>query len=192
MAVTWAPLLALDPGGTTGWSTICVAPDALVEPKVLILESIMHWAQGEIVGGPDRQVDEILSLLDAWPETPLLSERFVLRKFLQDDTLLIPHDIQFLLGYVCRRGVGYLRNGKPAASARAGADAPPPERPFYLQQPAEAMATATNERLKDWGLYLANDQPHARDATRHAITLLRKAKAKPALRAELWPSLYGS
>jgi hypothetical protein len=167
---------------------MCVAPEALVEKKVLILESIMHWSQGEIVGDPDKQVDEILALLEAWAETPLLAERFVLRKFLQDDTLLIPHDLQFLLGYVCRKGYGYLKNGKREPGESHGAVA----RPFYLQQPAEAMATATNDRLKDWGLYLANDQPHARDATRHAITLLRKAKANPDLRAQLWPALYAT
>jgi squalene cyclase len=55
-----------------------------------------------------------------------------------------------------------------------------------LQNRAIAKSTATDDRLKAWGLYDTNSGPHARDATRHAITALRRARDKPKFRDEMW------
>lgn len=59
----------------------------------------------------------------------------------------------------------------------------------FVQGASLAMSTATNERLKDAGLYTPG-LPHAVDATRHAATFLRRCRADPALRSAAWPALF--
>ena len=49
-----------------------------------------------------------------------------------------------------------------------------------------AKSTATDERLKAWGLWTT--VTHTRDATRHAITALRRARQDPELAARMWPA----
>jgi hypothetical protein len=62
---------------------------------------------------------------------------------------------------------------------------------MHRQAPATAKTTATDERLKKWGLYnRAGAQRHARDGDRHSITFLRLAKTSGALRGRAWPHLY--
>jgi hypothetical protein len=173
----WASLLALDPGGTTGWSVMQVHPQALVDPEVRILDNIAHFSQGQIYGGEIDQELELLDLLDLWPNTPVMIERFVLRKFLKSEELLSPVRITAVVEF-------FVANG------HVGKFAP---RPYAKQQPADAMRTATDERLKEWGFYRADGNEHARDATRHAITAFRNAKNQSTgkLRRHLWPQLYG-
>ena len=43
----------------------------------------------------------------------------------------------------------------------------------FYQQPADAKGIATNERLREWGLWLVG-MAHGRDAMRHAVVFLRK------------------
>jgi hypothetical protein len=43
----------------------------------------------------------------------------------------------------------------------------------------------TDERLKRRGFWMRGEE-HARDAARHAITALRRAKQSPAFRDQLW------
>jgi hypothetical protein len=52
-----------------------------------------------------------------------------------------------------------------------------------------AKSTATDDRLKAWGLYTKGSD-HIRDATRHAITGLRRAKQSVEFRDRLWPNAY--
>jgi hypothetical protein len=66
-----------------------------------------------------------------------------------------------------------------------------PPRQMFTQEPSLAMSTATDERLKDWGLYKREGgEEHARDATRHGITFLRRAKDKRNLRYRAWGGLF--
>jgi len=175
----WASIVAFDPGGTTGWCVMCVEKSAVIDPDIKILDNIYHWAQGQISGDSYSKIEEMCDLVAVWSGAPVLTERFTLRKFVQGDELLLPHDINFMLGYICSRGGLGSRRFDP--------------RPFTQQQPDMALRTATDARLKDWGLYLANGEEHARDATRHAITLFRRAKEQRQgrLRKTLWPRLYG-
>ena len=182
----WASILALDPGGTTGWSVMCVDPAALSDPAVMILDSIYHWSQGQIEGDTNTQTDEIAELFDAWHNTPVVLERFILRKFLKSEELLSPVRVSACVEYLAARG-GYGRRKRYAP------------RPYVYQNVDAAKRTATDDRLKDWGLYLADGQQHARDATRHAITLLRAAKeqrhAGPGgywMKQHLWQQWYGA
>lgn len=54
-------------------------------------------------------------------------------------------------------------------------------RPFFRQSWSLAMKTAPDEKLKLWNLYVPEPE-----ATRHAITFIRRAKADPKLRNSAW------
>ncbi|MGE5612714.1 MAG: hypothetical protein ACM3UO_00365 [Bacillota bacterium] len=59
----------------------------------------------------------------------------------------------------------------------------------FLQQPAYAKTTATDERLKRAGLWFPG-MPHACDAARHALTFLRDARQHEQIRAFAWPHKF--
>lgn len=171
----YVKLLWFDPGGTTGWCLMVVHPDALTEPDVPILSNIEYKAWGEIGGagmaneGEQLALSRILDLVKGWPLTAVGTESFRLRQFTKDLELLTPVRINAALKYALWAGEwGQL----------------------WEQQPDLAKKTATDARLKQWGLYDSHSGPHARDATRHAITFLRRCKGRPRLREMAWPQLY--
>lgn len=205
--VTSPTVIALDPGGTTGWSVMQVHPDALSSPSIKILENVTHWAEGQVasessdvkvesassarwearkriirMAGPQfafdassecNAVHELIALIDAWPGCVVIAEDFILRQLNMGRDLLAPVRIMAALDYLLwKRGMV-----------------------MYRQQPAEAKTAVTDARLKMWGFYnSAGAQRHSRDATRHAITFLRKCKDMnlgAGRRALAWPHIYG-
>lgn len=171
----YAKLLWFDPGGTTGWCLMVVHPEALTEPDVPILHNIEYKAWGEIPGagmddeGENIAISRILELISDWPQTAIGTESFRLRQFTKDLELLTPVRLNKVMRYALWAGDwGRL----------------------WEQQPDLAKKTASDVRLKEWGLYDSHSGPHARDATRHAITFLRRAKGRQLLREMAWPWLY--
>lgn len=163
-------IISIDPGGTTGWSIFQVHPVALLDPEVPILANIEAWRSGQVTGNENAQAKELLDIIGAWEGAAVLIERFILRKFSSDEELLSPVRLISKIEY----GLWLL------------------DQTFFQQQPSEAKSVATDQRLKDWGLYKSEGgMQHARDADRHGITFLRKCKAKASLRAYAWPHLYG-
>lgn len=59
----------------------------------------------------------------------------------------------------------------------------------FVQGASLAMSTATDERLKVAQLYVPG-LPHAVDATRHAVTFLRRCRGDAALRKAAWPEIF--
>ncbi len=57
--------------------------------------------------------------------------------------------------------------------------------PFFWQTPSMAMETAPDSRLKLWGLYQSGPD-HIKNATRHAITFIRRTKDDEKLRTRAW------
>jgi hypothetical protein len=57
----------------------------------------------------------------------------------------------------------------------------------FVQNASMAKSTATDERLKDAGLYRPG-MLHAVDAMRHATTFLRRARADSKLREKAFPT----
>jgi hypothetical protein len=167
-------VLAVDPGGTTGWSVLSVHPDCLTAPDIPILANITHWSHGQVdCKYENAGVDALCELIEGWPGACVLIEQFVIRRFDQQSDFLSPVRITAALDYAVRR-LGVWTT--------------------YRQQPSEAMQGATDARLRSWGLYQREGgMQHARDADRHAIMWLRKAK-DPKLgerrRHEWWPHLY--
>ena len=116
---------------------------------------------GEVI-----QVRQVAGLLDNFPEATLVIEDFQLRMFNQDRETLSP---------------ARLRLAFEAEEIIHGVGRVP-----FLQQPSEAMSTATDDRLKRANLYFAG-MPHATDAARHAVTFLRKCRTDEALRSQAFP-----
>lgn len=175
----WATVVALDPGGTTGWSVLMVHPEALRCPEVPVLANIEHFVQGQFTGDEDEQARACVELVECWGDAAVVIEDFVLRTFRMDSDLLAPVRVtaKVEFGLKCAEGLGGFQRNRTRV---------------FKQQPALAMSTATDARLKEWALYVAEGgEQHARDATRHGITFLRRAKEKRALREEAWPALYG-
>lgn len=187
--VTAPTVISIDPGGTTGWSVMVVHPEALVDIDVPILANIEHWQNGQVGVRPEiaakrkpdarelsaeerRCVGILMSdVIRRWPGAVLVIEDFILRKMSKSRELLSPVRLTATLEYAI------AAEGIPMQ--------------YMRQTPAEAKGTATDDRLKQWRLYnRAGGMQHARDADRHGITFLRKAKARGSLRGAAWPHLY--
>lgn len=157
-------VLGFDPGGTTGWGFLSFHIDALL-PNYDMFDG-MQFDCGQIYGDDEQQSVELRKFIDEHLG-PIVVEGFVLRKFSRDPDLLSP----------VRMGsrISLLAEIKNRADPF----------PIFEQQPSMAMATATDDRMRDWGLWTPG-QPHANDAIRHCITFLRRAKGSALLRKAAW------
>lgn len=171
-------VIAIDPGGTTGWSLMVLPPEALSDPSEKILTNIEIHQHGEVstylgrngVDGEAICVDDIWAMLKCWPDSAIVIEDFILRQLRKDSDLLSPVRVTAALSYLIWKD----------------------RRVWHKQSPADAKNVATDDRLRRWGLYSSDGGlQHARDADRHAILFLRKAKEDARIRAEVWPWLYG-
>jgi hypothetical protein len=181
-------VIAIDPGGTTGWSLISVHPQALTEPNADFLENIFNHQHGQVDCGSHRGnlgtslhdgistdgefsgIYDLAELVASWPVAAVVIEDFTLRQFRMDRDLLSPVRVTAGIGYAMWLG----------------------GRDYHVQSPADAKRVCTDDRLREWRMYDSyGGLKHARDADRHAILFLRKAKANSRLRAMAWPHLYG-
>jgi hypothetical protein len=153
--------LSFDPGGVTGWAIFAVYEVAMRSKDYKILDNIVMWSAGEFVGPMPKQVKEMMELADSWPAAKIIVEQFILRKMTMDPNMLDPVRVTAAFEYALDAG---RKRGEPT-------------RAIILQQPALAMSTVTDERLAAIGYAerLAG-QPHAKDAVRHNLTWLRRAK----------------
>lgn len=182
-------IIAIDPGGTTGWSLMSVHPEALIEPNADLFENMFEHQHGQVDCGSHRGnldttlhegistegefsgVYDIVDLIASWPSAAVIIEDFTLRQMRMDRDLLSPVRITSAIGY---------------AMWLAGRD-------YHVQSASDAKRVCTDERLRKWGVYESSGaQRHARDADRHAILFLRKAKMNKSFRALAWPHLYGA
>lgn len=115
------------------------------------------------------QVRQIAGLLENYPEAALVIEDFTLRTQVRSREVTAPDR---------------LRASVTTQEILHGEGRIP-----FLQQPALAKSTATDERLKRAGLYFAG-MPHATDAARHLATFLRRCRQHESLRAQAWPSHF--
>lgn len=183
-----ATVIALDPGETTGWTMWNVFPEALCDPEVKILDSVHLWTHGQVECVERFESDqfedkgiafvneseaigvaELVGLLRSWEGAAVVIESFILRQQRKDASLLSPVRVTAALSQ-------WLWQQR---------------RSYFVQQPSLAKTTATDDRMKMWGLYhRSGAQKHARDADRHAITFLRRCKADPKLRHLAYPHLF--
>lgn len=165
-------VIGIDPGENTGWCRLTIPRTSIYgkEPG-----EIVEWDYGEFTGPEPHQVRDICRLvretqsLDFGVGPALVVEDFDIppEAPTTDPVLLIPVRIAAMLRYA--QFMGQLG----------------PDALVMLQGRTDAKGTATDERLKLWGLYTAGSD-HVRDATRHAIVAVRRAKAKVEVRNAMW------
>lgn len=152
-------VLALDPGGTTGWCVLGIHPDAMSGDEGIHpfgeYGNVLFWTAGEFTGKQDDQIDECVELIASWPSARLVTEGFQLRQL---NAQLDPVEINAALRWAVR------------------------PRYFVKQNAALAMSTMTDDRLKALGFWLPGKE-HARDATRHAITFVKRQKERSVMAA---------
>lgn len=177
--VTVAPVIALDPGQTTGWSLMLANPEALIDPESKVLENITTHHHGQVsslldesthTDGESIAVDDLWSLIEQWPEAAIVMEDFVIRMNDRSRQFLSPVRIMARMDYLL------WKHGRFA----------------FRQSPADAKNTCSDVRLKEWGFYDSyGGLNHARDADRHALLFLRKCKQNVTMRQNAWPHLFG-
>jgi hypothetical protein len=185
---TETTVIAIDPGGTTGWSLLSVHPESLVQTNADFLDNIFCHQHGQVDCGTHRGnlhsslhdgistdgefsgIYDLAEFIKLWPVAAVVIEDFTLRTLRMDRDLLSPVRITSAIGY------SMWLNG----------------REYHVQSPADAKTICSDQRLKEWGMYDPyGSLQHARDADRHALLFLRKAKTNPKFRALAWPHLYG-
>lgn len=164
-----------------------VHPEALSNPALSVLDNIEHHMNGQIRAIPvahgkvtalnlsaeeRRCVNAIMrDVMYPWFGAAVVIEDFLLRKKSMDRELLSPVRLTAALEYAVEEQAMQMT--------------------LHRQQPSEAKTGADDERLKRWNLYKrAGGQQHARDADRHAIIFLKKAKQRGSIRGQAWPHLY--
>jgi hypothetical protein len=193
-----------DSGGITGWAVISVHPDALTDPECFVMDNVTYFACGEFYGNEFMQVDQMLALAETWQGAALGVEHWVLydssagRK---DENLTSA----VRLNAAFRYGL-YLRQQARAfyAAAPHGGIAPLLDEtgspvkwsvPMVFRQNASLgkdMPDAVLEQAEFHGrnfYTLTRGSAHKRDATKHALTFLKRIKGSPKLRAEAFPAL---
>ncbi|UVK63880.1 RuvC-like resolvase [Gordonia phage LilyPad] len=194
----YASIVALDPGGTTGWSIFQVQPEALSSleehQQYGVLNNVVDWKHGQIDCGSQKGnrgtgghrnistsgeavgAGEILGLLRSWPAAAVVIEDFILdpKRFNMGRDLLSPVRLTATVSYDL-----WLQG-----------------RDYFVQSASLAKTTCTDDKLKQWAYYSSSGGlGHARDADRHALTFLRRAAQRSpeakALRELAWPHLFG-
>lgn len=140
-----------------------------------VLEGKGHYRGGvptRMMSNLSRQAIQIRTILEQYPEAAWGHEDFILRTRNASRETLSPVALNSMV---------------TSLELLMGARARWP----FVQSAQMAMTTATDARLKDAHLYVPG-MPHATDASRHAATFLRNARAHSSIRKAAWPELFDS
>jgi hypothetical protein len=172
-------IIGIDPGGTTGTAVISIPRLSIFptkehrEPSGILAHTTQEFAgsESEQATNISRYIRTIQSLTyqigpavvcEDWDNTPEFKNR--------DDEPYSPLRIGAMLTY--------LYEQTPLLG----------DATLTFQSRALAKSDATDERLKAWGLYRATrGSDHNRDATRHAVTALRRAASNRKIARAMWP-----
>lgn len=168
----WASVVAYDPGGTTGWCVMAIAPRDLLAVDKPLHKVVKHFAAGQIGGVEEEQEDQLVEIIDMWSDAAIVGEQFIPRKFNQSTAFLSPVRINAVMKWALH---GYGR-------------------PLFTQSPEAAKSRWTDDRLKasrsHGQLWYIPGQPHATDGIRHAALFLTRARDQVQLRGRAWPHLF--
>lgn len=177
-------IIAIDPGGVTGWSVMEFAVRDLLDPKVHIHDIVTKWWHGQIEcgqglarDGAETTEEEGIEKLNWLIEQSVMEkpygvavviEDFIVRRFDKSRPFLSPVRITAPIQQMLyEMGLHHK----------------------WVQQPNDAKNTISDERLKIWDMYSADGLQHARDADRHALLGLRNLRSKRSLVRQVFPVL---
>lgn len=167
-------VVSIDPGVTNGWCVTSIHPAFVLRRGIPMREAIKHITWGEVrspgqtsmhiaTDGEVKAAGELVELCEAWPHAAIVVEDFILRTKNKAREAISPVRITSML-----RMAVYPRR-------------------IWLQMPALAMTTYSDERLRKLGLYDSHSGVHARDAVRHNLLLLRRVAGSETMFREVWP-----
>jgi len=197
-------VVALDPGETTGWTTMRCPIENLIDPSSRPLEQVvrMHrWKYGEIDCRAIASSDEAQKVVRQYQGLNISGE------------VLGTTDMMNLIVNAVNPCVvveDFILDADKAQSFRGDRSALTPVRlisslafgmyweqiqaTLIIQNRTDPKRICTDQRLRQWNLYDTNSGPHARDATRHAFHFLRNCRGLDAKAAErrwiAWPQLF--
>jgi len=152
-------VIGIDPGVTTGWAKITIPMDSIFgdEPG-----EIIDWKYGMLDGPETGQAQTFCRIAKRYIFPAVAIEDFDNRRPLRNREYLAPVRVASKIEFCIQTGMAGQVTG------------------HEWQMPSLAFETAPDDRLKKWGLYPPGPE-HPKDATRHAITLIRRAKKDPKL-----------
>lgn len=149
-------ILALDPGGTLGWSLLVLSKPLTLNADVFDLLDTRHaWWHGQLAtkGEENAAMQQVCRLIKRCPRASVVSEGFVLRTQVRGEEPLSPVRQSAVIKHYC-----WLADRN------------------YFEQDPSFKATANDAKLRNWRVYNKfGAGQHARDADRHAIMFLRRA-----------------
>jgi hypothetical protein len=166
-------VIGIDPGGVTGYCILWVPRECIYDPRRHQPE-VLEVRTGELGGDETKQADEIAGLarstqgldykvgpamvIEDWDQDPRFKST--------DPEALSPVRIGAMLRYISFKGKMH-------------------DTRVLFQKRGLAKETFTDERLHAARMY-AKGSDHIRDATRHALTALRRARADKEFRQLMW------
>jgi hypothetical protein len=171
-------VIGIDPGVTTGWARLTI-------PRLCIWgdepTSIVSWETGQLRG---RISDQVWAVAEMARRTQSLAfkigpalvvEDFDFGRPLKDKEVYTPVYFAQQLRFVYER-TALLNDAM-----------------IFMQGRDIAKETFTDERLDAAGVFLRRGQSdHERDALRHALTALRRAKRSFDIRVQMWNAKYSA
>ena len=166
-------IIGIDPGKVTGWALWKIPRASMYAGGE---SEIVERYSGEIRG---RESDQVFKLcrffrtvqgLDYKLGPAVVCESFDFGSPLSDPEVYSPVRIAAMLKFCFEQP-----SLKQIGDAR-----------LVMQTRTMAKKTATDERLKAWGLWQPSSADHIRDAERHIVTALRRARQKREFRDRLW------
>lgn len=170
-------VLGVDPGQTTGWCRVTVPRDTIYGDAP---SEILEWDTGELYGPEPEQVIQLARLVRQIQSLDFkIGPALVCEDFDVSDT--VTTDAEVLYSPV--RIAAMIRMTMHLATV-------PSYTPLFgdalLVMQSRGMAKRiTDDRLHKAGLWTEGSN-HERDATRHAIMALRRAKDKREFREQMW------
>jgi len=157
-------VIGVDPGETTGWAVIRIPLDTMYgnEPG-----RVVSHVTGELTGPDTAQAQTFCRIAKRYIWPAIAMEDFALRTQVTSRVVLAPVRVASKIHFCVQTGLAGTVTG------------------WEWQMPALAMETMPDNRLEKAGLWTEGSE-HIRDASRHAMTLIRRAKKDEKLRRRIF------
>jgi hypothetical protein len=166
--------MGIDPGGTTGWACLQVPRLAIFgdEPP-----GITEWDYGELTGPEPKQAINIAELARTFQGLEYKTGPAILSEQWDQDPTFKSTDPEALSPARINAMLQLLQYQGKLNDATLT---------FQSRSLAKGSKATTDERLKKLGMYVPGSA-HIRDATRHALIGLRRARESTSMASVLWP-----